>query len=482
MASRTKPLISAAALASAAAIAVATPALSPSLGVPSPAALSKAAYELTTFADVLSVPPEVWTDLLFGNTDWGGTLSEETFGPDWAAPQDALGQPSYVNPWATYCNGNCTQSGIPGVSYLFWDALVNGNGNGFDDVDNWPIGLVNYFAEPNGVRISGPGSSPTYQFENYGYSAASWYVLQGTLGQAIPELQVPIAALFWGPTNATVGYNLALTTVAGLLQAVPIAGPLAGNTILAYLGDLPIDPDNPSLGFYQYGLSGALNFWVDIATGASPYSPFTPVDPDPAPKEAAALVAAPAAAEGETAVAASTVTESEATASGDAKLAGPTAAAVPASAVPVDAPAVQADQVEVNQGAPAELTPEAPAAEVGKVPAADIKEITPAEDTKPAVAPEPPALTEPVADSTDVDLKDLADLDEADDAPAETPKGVVSGGVKDETDQADSSAGEAGDSDAGASGAGASDAGASDAGDSDAGASDAGAGDAGDSE
>jgi hypothetical protein len=423
MASRTKPLISAAALASAAAIAVATPAVAPHLGVPSPAALSTAAYELTTFADVLSIPPEVWTDILFGNTDWGGTLGTESYGPEWAAPTDALGQPGFVNPWVVYCDNGCTQSGIPGVSYLFLDALINGNGNGFDDVDNWPISFVNYFAEPNGFFPigSGGGSSPSFQYENLGYSAGLWYVLQGTLGQAVPELTVPLAALFWGPANLSIAYNLALSTVAGLLQAVPLAGPFAGNSILAYLGDLPIDPANPSLGFYQYGLSGTLNYWIDIVTGAVP---FPTGGTSPLPQEAAAEVA-----EADTAkvVSAEVIQSAPAV---DAPAEAPVVEAPVVEAPVAEAPAVVAP---VADAAPeAEVADPAPAAEVvDEAPAVEIEEIAPEVETKPADAPEAPAVDVPEVDIAVEDL-DLKDLEVADDAPADAPKGSVS----DEADNA----------------------------------------------
>jgi hypothetical protein len=422
MASRTKPLISAAALASAAAIAVATPALSPNLGAPTPAALSKAAFQLTTLSDVLSIPPVVWTDLLFGNESWGGTLGTETYGPAWAAPTDALGQPGYVNPWVVYCDNGCDKSGIPGVSYLFLDALINGNGNGFEDSENWPISFVNYFAEPNGFFPigSGGGSSPSFNYENLGYSAATWYVLQGTLGQAVPELTVPIAALFWGPTNLTVAYNLALSTAAALLQAVPLVGPFAGDSILAYLGDLPVDPANPSLGFYQYGLSGALNYWIDIATGAVPF----PTGATPPAPLAASLVADAAVVEADTAKVAS-VEVAESALAVDA----------PSTSPVVEAPAVGEPTVEVADEAPVvEVTDEAPVVEVtdeaqvvevtDEAPAVEIEDVVTEVETKPAVAPEAPAVTEDDLDSDVADL-DLADLDAADSAPADAPKGSV---------------------------------------------------------
>lgn len=424
MASRSKPLISAAALASAAAIAVATPAVAPNLGMPTPAALSKAAYELTTFADVLSVPPEVWTDLLFANTTWGGTLGydddepDQGFGPEWARPQNAFGQPFYVNPWVGYCNFKCDRTGIAGVTYLFLDALINGNGNGFDDVENWPIGIVNYFAEPSGFfPIGSPGNSPQFQFENLGYSAATWYILQGTLGQAIPELAVPLAALFWGELNVTVGYNLVLSTVAQALQIVPVVGQFAGNSIFAYLGDLPIDPENPSLGLYQYGLSGVLNYWIDIVTGAVPFpGGLTAPQPTP-PAEAASLAAADVVIEADTAKVVSV------------EVAESAPVDVPDSAPVVEAPVEIAPVVEAPVAeAPVEVTDAAPAVDA-EAPAAEIGEVAPEVEAEPADAPEAPAVSEP---DLDIDVADLADLDVADDAPADAPK--IKGSLDDAAD------------------------------------------------
>ena len=69
MATRTKPLNTAAALASVAAIAVASPALAPNITQTS-AELSAAQVELTTFSDLLSIPASEWSNVYF--TGWGG--------------------------------------------------------------------------------------------------------------------------------------------------------------------------------------------------------------------------------------------------------------------------------------------------------------------------------------------------------------------------------------------------------------------------
>lgn len=301
MATRTKPLVTAATLVSAAAIAVAGTAITPGLNQPTPHALSTAKVQLATFADVLSIPAEYWTDVLFCgnlgcNATWGGRLGPESYGPEWAKPGgvNITGQVAYKNPWAQFCDNGCVQTGIPGVAYLFLDALINGDGNGWDPADpgaNWPIGFVNYLWEPNTVVQLGGGSSPNIQYVTEGFSAATWYALQGTLGRAVPALTIPIAAAFWGPTNLTVAYNLALSAVAGLVDAVPGIGPFVGDSIRAYLGDLQLYNSEPPQ-FYQYGLSGTLNYWIDIATGAAPW-PTTP--PLPTAGAAAVKAVAPAA-------------------------------------------------------------------------------------------------------------------------------------------------------------------------------------------
>lgn len=290
MATRTKPLISAAALASAAAVAVVSPGVAPNLNLPTPHALSWAAYELTNLSDVLDVPAQVWTNILFGNTDWGGALGPESYGPDWAEPQSAFGQYGYVNPWAAYCDGGCTQTGITGAAYLFFDALFNGEGTGYANADNWRVGLVNYFWEPNSVFQLGGGSSPTLQFVSQGLSAASWYLLQGTVGQILPQVSVPLAGAFWGPYNVSVFYNFTLSIAAATLGAIPLVGPLLGNTLLAYLGDLSVEQGTDI--YYQYGLSGALNYLVDLADGSVPWPTKVPwYRIDPATAAAVALAA-----------------------------------------------------------------------------------------------------------------------------------------------------------------------------------------------
>lgn len=409
MATRTNPLISAATLASAAAIAVATPAIAPSFSLPTPHALSAAKVALATFSDVLSVPSVEWTDLLFGNTSWGGVLSADNYGDESAAPQTAFGQYGYVNPWAAYCDGDCDSSGISGALYLFMDALVNGNGQGYEDSANWSTGIVNYLFEPSSVFVVGNGSSPYLQYVSEGWSAASWYLLQTTVGKLIPGLTVPLAFAYWGPTNVTVFYNAILSTVAAGLQSVPVLGPFAGNSILAYLGDLEI-PDSGG-AFYQYGLSGALNYWVDIATGAVPW-PTAPTEESTG--SAAARVAA--ATRADSAVAASTATAEEAPAVS-------TTDTKPAT-VSESAPAVSTPTSSAPTSTPAADTKDA-SAPAADAPAATAPESAPAAPAPTAAPESTPAAEAPVAEAPAVSVPE-APAAVTETAPVETAPAPVS--------------------------------------------------------
>ncbi len=395
MATRTKSLVSAATLASAAAVAVAGTAIAPSLNLPTPHALSAAKVQLATFADVLSVPAVEWTDLLFGNTTWGGVLSDTNYGDPSAQPQDAFLQPAYVNPWAAGCAGGCVRSGVTGAAYLFFDALVNGNGLGYDNSSKWSTGVVNYWFEPNTAFPIGGGSSPFLQFVSEGNSAATWYLLQTTIGKAVPQLTVPLAALFWGPTNASVGYNAVLTGVAQLLKLVPVVGPISGNSILAYLGDLPIPGTNPTL-YYQYGLSGTLNYWIDIATGSVPFPTATTLTT----RSAAAAVAATAAPAAAASVTVPAVKAAESTSSSDAT-------------EDTKAPEVKGSDVKGSENEGADNTGSDTKAE-DSTPSKDASESTEAPETKtpdstPEVETSEAPETKPVTTSAVTDSSPAAD-------------------------------------------------------------------------
>ena len=292
MATQTRPFLTAgAALVSAAAIVAASPGVAPSASIATQNALSTAAYELTTFADVFTIPADVWTNVLFSSDVYGGFV-----GPD--------NTPLAVEPWASYCNYECTISGISGALYLGLDALVNGNGNGWDDRDNWGVGIVNYFFEPTFARpVGGGGANFTVQTGTAGLSAATAYVLQATLGQASPILSTFIQLAFYGPYLLTIAWEDFLNFTASAVSGVPVVGPFISDSILAYAGELPAPgstPDNPL--FYQAGLSGILQYWINTLTGGTGPTPPT-----------AAAVAAPVARAAAAAVEAVTQTTLEAT-------------------------------------------------------------------------------------------------------------------------------------------------------------------------
>jgi hypothetical protein len=356
------------ALASAAAIAAATPAVMPTLDVPTHA-LATAEVQLANFADVLSVPAELWTDILFGSAAWGGFLSGENYGPEWAAPQTVALQAGYVNPWALYCNAGCTVQGISGVAYLFFDALINGDGSGVGNAENWNIGIVNYLFEPSATFVIGGGNSPSLEFVRAGFSAATWYALQGTLGQLVPALTIPIAAAYQGPYNLSVAYNLALSVVALGLQQVPLIGPFAGNSILAYLGDLPL-PGATDL-FYPFGLSGTLNYWIDIATGAAPF-PTTA-----APVEAAAALVSATASATSTALKSDVAEATPAVEVADATPAATPAVEVADATPAVETPAVETPAVEVADASPVAEAPESVVTPAADLPAAEVADTAP---------------------------------------------------------------------------------------------------------
>ena len=132
MATQTRPFLTrGVALASAAAIAVATPAIAPNL-TPTPTALSAAQVELTTFADLLSITPADWNNYLF--VGWGGALGP--INPD----PEVLDPTYYVN-----CDYDCTIPGISGLAYLALDAVINGNGAGIQNVN----GILNPDYDPD---------------------------------------------------------------------------------------------------------------------------------------------------------------------------------------------------------------------------------------------------------------------------------------------------------------------------------------------
>lgn len=285
MATQTLPFFkTGAALASAAAIAVASPAIAPNL-TPTPNALSSAQVELTTISDLLSVPGYQWSNVLYSVDAWGGAVNNNQI------------TGLIIQPYASSCtdsngDGACFVSGISGVAYLALDALFNGNGAGFDtasgilqnpdlpyqpDPDEpnynpyttqpWSVSALNYLFEPQYSVQLGNGTVFNIQDVQAGLSASSQYILQATLGTAFPALSPVIEALYYGPYLVTIAYTTALNAIANAVVSVPLIGQFTSNSILAYLGRF----ETESGALYIEGLSGVLQYWSNIVTGIEPF-------------------------------------------------------------------------------------------------------------------------------------------------------------------------------------------------------------------
>lgn len=357
MATHTRPfLMTGAALASAVAVVAATPSIMPSVAMPSTTALSSAAYELTTFGDLLSITPEDISNAYFGG--WGFALKpfdDTDPDPDWAA--------AYLNPFLG-CDEDCAVPGLSGVAYLLLDALINGNGEGYEDSSNWGVSALNYAFE-GGLGIAAtylvvqPFSVPTSPLYN-------------------PELASLLAFASQGSIALTQIYIQALDTVSQLAVEVPLLGPYLYGAIQAYLGPNTSDEFFFAYG-YAAGLSGILRYVTDVVlTGGNPLPPYGPPVDEAAASAASTLavasvptaaVSAPVAVE---ASAVDTVTEAPAVADS-----APVAEVVESTPV-----------AEVVESAPvAEVVESTPVAEVAEVadsaPVTEVVESTPAADITP---------------------------------------------------------------------------------------------------
>lgn len=253
MASQTRPLLmTGAALASAAALVVATPAITPALNQAS-ITVANGGYNLATFSDIFTIPSGEWIASYFQG--YGGIV-----GPN---------NPLPLEPWASGCDGSCFIAGWSGVSYLALDALINGNGEGWENNEDWGVGAVNYFFE---------GGTPGAGIE---------YILQESIGAANPVLGVLITLIFAGPQLVTVVYDNAIQLLSEAALNLPVIGDYVYGALNAYLGPASLDPN---FQFYTDGLTGILNYTIDLLTGNAPPSPA------PTAESAAALAAAPAAA------------------------------------------------------------------------------------------------------------------------------------------------------------------------------------------
>ena len=257
MATRTSPLVSAAVLASAAAIAVATPAIAPSVHLPSPHLLEAAKVQLTTFADVLTITPTDYSNIYFNG--YGQAISYKADASfDWAAP--------YIST-KRFCDYSCQRSGVSGLAYVVLDALINGNGTGYANVPKDPSKPYNPNTNPydKGHDTWSVGAL-NYEFEG-GFSPALEYVVlkpfadptSKMYNQAVAQA---IATAFQGTQNVSNIYLTTLNTIAFAALKVPLVGTYVYGSIQAYLGT----------NGYQPGLSGVLKYAVDVAAngGKSP--------------------------------------------------------------------------------------------------------------------------------------------------------------------------------------------------------------------
>lgn len=257
MASQTRPfLMTGAALASAVAVVAATPAIAPGLTA-SPLSISNSGVNLATFSDILTIPSEEWVASYFQG--YGGFV-----GPN---------NPLPLEPWATSCDAStgpgCDVAGLSGIAYLALDALINGNGEGWVNNADWGVSAVNYFFE---------GGTP---------GAGVEYLLQESIGQSSDVASVLITLLFTGPQLVTVVYDNALQLLGDAALNLPVLGEYVYGVINSYLGYASLDPNFKG---YTQGLSGVLNYAIDVVTGNAP-SPTAS-----AASSTAALAAAPAAA------------------------------------------------------------------------------------------------------------------------------------------------------------------------------------------
>ena len=407
MAIRTNPLVSAAVVASAAAIAVATPALAPSAQLPSPHALEAAKVQLTTFADVLALTPLQYSDTFFNG--WGYAVSLKALPSfDWAV--------SYV---PTRCNYNCTVNGVSGVGYMIADALINGNGK--PDPILWNVSAVNYFFEVG----TGPGAL---------------YLLDKPFGDPNSPMYNPavagfIAQAFNGLGNGLVtatAYVTVLNAIATLAANVPGVGPYIYGGIQAILG-------YPG---YPPGASGLLEYVTNVIAGGG-------VNPIPVPKAAsgssaastlvADSVPAPAVA---LSTAAAVDTPNEATTPIDTKNSTPAVAEVkdstPAVAEVKDSTPAVAD-VKDSTPTASDVITSAPVAEAPSVsvPAPEVKFVE-APDAKPST---PAAVSAPEVPSKQ-DLKNLEkEAAEAESSSAGTASEPKSGASDSKAGGSDAKAG-----------------------------------------
>ena len=286
MATRTKPFMTAAALVSAAAVAVATPALAPSIASSTSPALSAAKVNLANFSDVLSIPASEWNNVFY--TGWGYAIQPIEIDPD-----------TNVNDyWLPNCNSDCYIPGVSGVAYLALDALINGTGTGFDNYTEWGTSAVNYYFEGNGIVTA-------LQYVLEKPFLGEPYTTPGPLYN--PAVANLIELAFQGGYALTTLYVTALSTLAQAAQAVPYIGQYLYRGIASYVG-LAFQTIDSTYDYNVYaGIPGVLRYIGGVITTGGNSNPY-PLVQEPAPASVAAK--APAAVTAAS-VAASTQTATE---------------------------------------------------------------------------------------------------------------------------------------------------------------------------
>ena len=352
MATQTRPFLTrGVALASAAAIAVATPAIAPNL-TPTPTAVSAAEVELANFADLLSISAADWNNYFF--VGWGGAIGSINVDPETT-------ESDY---WAPQCDYDCLLPGIPGVTYLALDALINGNGAGIQNVNGiLQDPLLPYQPDPtkpayNPYTTEPWGTSAVNYFYEAGLSTGIQYILQKPFAPGAPLANEQIfdaikLAFQIGSGNLWItAYLNTLSAIAVLAEPIPVIGPYLFRGIGSYIGPAFATIDT----IYDYnsyaGIPGVLRYIGGvITTGGNPNPyPTTPVEPTAA--VSAASVATPVVA----------ALKAEAPkADVEAPTAGDSAEAVDSATEGTETPADTTAAVESPSSVVAETAAEAPA-------------------------------------------------------------------------------------------------------------------------
>ncbi len=294
MATQTRPFLTrGVALASAAAIAVATPAIAPNL-TPTPTALSAAQVELATFADLLSITPADWSDYFFEG--WGGAI-----GPIQVDPQT-----TEADYWIPQCNYDCTIPGISGLAYLALDALINGNGEGIDNTGGTILQNPDLPYQPDPTKpnynpyINAWGTSALNYFFEGSFSTGLQYIAQSPFAPGAPlaneQIFNAIYLAFQGSYALTTLYLQALSTIAVLASSVPLVGEYVYRGIGSYIGPAFSTVDS----VYDYssyaGIPGILRYVSGVILSGGNPNPYPTAPPEPTAAVSAASVATPVVA------------------------------------------------------------------------------------------------------------------------------------------------------------------------------------------